>query len=76
MILVGIAYNTLVVAAGVAAVGFAAGVVGALCVLRKRALVGDAAARMSREWLQDRAEHARDPSGIPPAMFPDGEPHP
>ena len=44
MILVGIAYNTLVVAAGVAAVGFAAGVVGALCVLRKRALVGDAAA--------------------------------
>jgi manganese/zinc/iron transport system permease protein len=44
VILVGIAYNTLVVAAGVAAVGFAAGVVGALCVLRKRALVGDAAA--------------------------------
>jgi len=39
-----IAYNTLVVAAGVAAVGFAAGVVGGLCVLRKRALVGDAAA--------------------------------
>jgi manganese/zinc/iron transport system permease protein len=39
-----IPYNTLVVAAGVAAVGFAAGVVGGLCVLRKRALVGDAAA--------------------------------
>lgn len=41
---VGLAHNTLVVAAGVAAVGFAAGVVGSLCVLRKRALVGDAAA--------------------------------
>ena len=40
----GIPYNTLVVAVGVAAVGFAAGVVGSLCVLRKRALVGDAAA--------------------------------
>jgi manganese/zinc/iron transport system permease protein len=39
-----IAYNTLVVALGVAAVGFAAGVVGSLCVLRKRALAGDAAA--------------------------------
>lgn len=39
-----IAYNTFVVAVGVAAVGFAAGVVGSLCVLRKRALVGDAAA--------------------------------
>ena len=39
-----IPYNTLVVAAGVAAVGFAAGVVGSLGVLRKRALVGDAAA--------------------------------
>lgn len=39
-----LAYNTLVVAAGVAAVGFAAGVVGSLCVLRKRALAGDAAA--------------------------------
>lgn len=37
-------YNTLVVAAGVAAVGCAAGVVGTLGVLRKRALVGDAAA--------------------------------
>ena len=35
-----------------------------------------AAARMSREWLQGRAEHARDPSGMPPAIFPDGEPHP
>ena len=42
--LAGIPYNTLVVAAGVAAVGFAAGVVGSLGVLRKRALVGDAAA--------------------------------
>jgi len=41
---IGLAHNTLVVAAGVAAVGFAAGVVGSLCVLRKRALVGDAAA--------------------------------
>lgn len=40
----GLPYNTLVVAAGVAAVGFAAGVVGSLGVLRKRALVGDAAA--------------------------------
>ena len=39
-----VAYNTLVVALGVAAVGFAAGVVGSLCVLRKRALAGDAAA--------------------------------
>ena len=39
-----ISYNTLVVAVGVGAVGFAAGVVGSLCVLRKRALAGDAAA--------------------------------
>ena len=39
-----ISYNTLVVAAGVAAVGFAAGVIGCLGVLRRRALVGDAAA--------------------------------
>lgn len=38
------AYNTLVVAAGVAAVGAAAGVIGSLGVLRRRALVGDAAA--------------------------------
>ncbi len=37
-------YNTLVVAGGVAAVGCAAGVVGTLSVLRRRALVGDAAA--------------------------------
>ena len=37
-------YNTLVVAFGVAAVGCAAGVVGTFGVLRKRALVGDAAA--------------------------------
>ncbi len=37
-------YNTLVVLAGVATVGFAAGVVGGLAVLRKRPLVGDAAA--------------------------------
>lgn len=37
-------YNTLVVAAGVAAVGLAAGVVGSLTLLRKRPLVGDAAA--------------------------------
>jgi manganese/zinc/iron transport system permease protein len=37
-------YNTLVVAAGVAAVGFAAGVVGCFAVLRRRALAGDAAA--------------------------------
>lgn len=39
-----ITHNTLVVAAGVAAVGFAAGVVGSLSLLRKRPLVGDAAA--------------------------------
>lgn len=37
-------YNTLVVAVGVATVGCAAGVVGTFGVLRKRALVGDAAA--------------------------------
>jgi len=37
-------YNTLVVACGVAAVGCAAGVVGTLGVLRRRALVADAAA--------------------------------
>ena len=42
-----LAYNTLVVAAGTAAVGFAAGVVGSLGVLRKRALVGDAAAHVT-----------------------------
>jgi len=39
-----IPHNTLVVAAGVAAVGFAAGVVGGLALLRKRPLIGDAAA--------------------------------
>lgn len=39
-----VSHNTLVVALGVGAVGFAAGVVGSLCVLRKRALAGDAAA--------------------------------
>jgi hypothetical protein len=39
-----LAYNTLIVAVGVAAVGFAAGVVGSLSLLRKRPLVGDAAA--------------------------------
>jgi manganese/zinc/iron transport system permease protein len=38
------AHNTLVAAGGVAAVGFAAGVVGSLALLRKRPLVGDAAA--------------------------------
>jgi manganese/zinc/iron transport system permease protein len=38
------AHNTLVAVAGVAAVGFAAGVVGSLALLRKRPLVGDAAA--------------------------------
>lgn len=37
-------HNTLVVACGVAAVGFAAGVVGCFAVLRRRALAGDAAA--------------------------------
>jgi hypothetical protein len=37
-------HNTLVVAAGVAAVGFAAGIVGSLSLLRKRPLIGDAAA--------------------------------
>ncbi|NDC53107.1 MAG: metal ABC transporter permease [Planctomycetia bacterium] len=40
----GIPYNTLVVAAAVAAVGFAAGVIGSFGVLRRRALVSDAAA--------------------------------
>jgi len=40
----GVSYNTLVVVAGVAAVGFAAGVVGSFGVLRRRALAGDAAA--------------------------------
>lgn len=40
-------YNTLVVAAGVAAVGCAAGVVGCFAMLRRRALVGDAAAHAS-----------------------------
>jgi manganese/zinc/iron transport system permease protein len=44
MMLPAIPYNTLVVAAGVAAVGFAAGVIGSLGVLRRRALAGDAAA--------------------------------
>ena len=44
MTLPAIPYNTLVVAAGVAAVGFAAGVIGSLGVLRRRALAGDAAA--------------------------------
>lgn len=44
MTVTGFAHNTLVVAAGVAAVGFASGVVGSLAVLRKRPLVGDAAA--------------------------------
>jgi manganese/zinc/iron transport system permease protein len=39
-----VSYNTLVVAAGVAAVGFAAGIVGSFGVLRRRALAGDAAA--------------------------------
>ena len=39
----GIPYNTLVVAAAVAVVGFAAGVVGCFGVLRRRALAGDAA---------------------------------
>lgn len=40
----GLTYNTLVVLGGVAAVGLAAGVVGGLALLRKRPLVGDAAA--------------------------------
>ena len=39
-----IPHNTLVVAGGVAAVGFAAGVAGCFAVLRRRALAGDAAA--------------------------------
>jgi len=39
-----ISHNTLVVSCGVAAVGFAAGVIGCFGVLRRRALVGDAAA--------------------------------
>jgi len=37
-------YNTLVVLAGVSAVGFAAGVVGGVALLRRRPLAGDAAA--------------------------------
>ena len=41
MTLPAIPYNTLVVAAGVAAVGFAAGVIGSLGVLRRRALAGE-----------------------------------
>ena len=45
-------YNTLVVAVGVAAVGCAAGVVGTFGVLRKRALVGDAAAHASKNYIQ------------------------
>jgi manganese/zinc/iron transport system permease protein len=40
----GLSYNTLVVLGGVAAVGFAAGVTGTLALLRRRPLVGDAAA--------------------------------
>ena len=39
-----VSHNTLVVAGGVAAVGFAAGVVGSVALLRKRPLIGDAAA--------------------------------
>jgi manganese/zinc/iron transport system permease protein len=39
-----LSHNTLVVAGGVAAVGFAAGVIGCFGVLRRRALAGDAAA--------------------------------
>lgn len=42
-----IPYNTLVVASAMAAVGFAAGVVGSFAMLRRRALVGDAAAHAS-----------------------------
>ncbi len=42
--LLAISHNTMVVACGVAAVGCAAGVIGCFGVLRKRALVGDAAA--------------------------------
>lgn len=42
--LVSIPHNTLVVGAGLAAVGFAAGVAGSFAVLRRRALAGDAAA--------------------------------
>jgi manganese/zinc/iron transport system permease protein len=45
--LLAVAHNTVVVAAGVAAVGVAAGVIGSLAVLRKRALAGDAAAHAS-----------------------------
>jgi len=43
-VLTGISHNTLVVAAGVAAVGCAAGIVGSMSLLRKRPLIGDAAA--------------------------------
>ncbi|GDX94525.1 hypothetical protein LBMAG47_01880 [Planctomycetia bacterium] len=46
-ILCTIPYNTLVVASAMAAVGFAAGVVGSFAMLRRRALVGDAAAHAS-----------------------------
>lgn len=44
MSLFGLPHNTVVVALAVAAVGFAAGVVGCFGVLRRRALAGDAAA--------------------------------
>lgn len=46
-ILGAVPYNTLVVAGAMAAVGFAAGVVGSFAMLRRRALVGDAAAHAS-----------------------------
>lgn len=44
IIAAGLSYNTLVVLGGAAAVGFAAGVAGTLALLRRRPLVGDAAA--------------------------------
>ncbi|MFN9368740.1 MAG: metal ABC transporter permease [Planctomycetia bacterium] len=46
-LLAAIHYNTLVVASAMAAVGFAAGMVGSFAMLRRRALVGDAAAHAS-----------------------------
>ena len=56
----GLTYNMLVVVTGVAAVGFAAGVVGSLALLRRRPLVGDAAAHapevgLHRQQALDRA---------------------
>ena len=52
MTFAGLPYNTLVVAVGVAAVGFAAGVVGSLCVLRKLAFPAPPDRRLQGQRLQ------------------------